>query len=110
MQAVAAAQETKAGVNTSTLSVLSVLKCFTPGTAALSVAEISAMLGISRNMAFRAIGLLAALNYVVRDATGRRYQLSYGILDLCNDRTTGLDLRRICASTMRRIQAYTGET
>ena len=103
-------RDSTTGVNSSTLSVLSVLNCFTINNTPLSVAEVSNALGITRNMAFRAVALLASLNYVITDASGRRYQLSYCILDLCNDRTTGLDLRRVCATYMRRIQTYTGET
>lgn len=98
------------GINTSTVQILAVLKFFTAGRHVLTINEICAALGISRNMAFRSLNFLASLNYVIRDASGRKYQLGYGVLELCNDLTTGLDLRRICANYMRRLQSLTGET
>ncbi len=103
-------KEASVGVNSSTLSVLSVLKCFAQNQAPLSVAEISKTLEISRNMAFRAVSLLESLNYVLRDASGRKYQLSCGILDLCNERTAGFDIRSLCVDYITRIQDITGET
>jgi IclR family KDG regulon transcriptional repressor len=97
-------------INTSTVSILAVLKCFTVGKPLLTIGEICAVLGISRNMAFRSLSFLSSLNYVIRDSSGRKYQLGHGVLELCNDLTTGLDLRRICANYMRRLQSLTGET
>jgi DNA-binding IclR family transcriptional regulator len=74
------------------------------------ILEVSEGLDISRNMAFRAMSVLAELGYLVRDPTGRRYQLGWNVLTLFNPQTIGADFRALCAGYLRRIHAITGES
>lgn len=98
------------GLNSSTLGVLSVLQHFSRNESALSVTEIADALRMTRNMAFRAVNFLETLNYVAKDASSRKYHLSYGILDLCHDHALGFDIRSLCMEYIGRIHELTRET
>jgi DNA-binding IclR family transcriptional regulator len=96
--------------NKATVRVLQVLTKFLERTRPYGVTELANELGISKNMAFRALNTLLEEGYVVRDASGARYELGYGVLALRRGEVEELDLRALCAPYLRRIHELTGES
>lgn len=99
------------GINKATLRTLNVLSAYLHRTEPYGVTELSQDLGITKNMAFRALTTLLEHGYTVRDATGTRYDLGLGVLWL---RGNGLDeefdIRAACAPFLQQYHAATGES
>jgi DNA-binding IclR family transcriptional regulator len=96
--------------NKATVRVLEVLASFLDRTRPCGVTELAAELGISKNMAFRALSTLLQEGYVVRDATGARYELGPSVLALRRGEIAEPDLRALAAPYLRRIHQLTGES
>lgn len=96
--------------NKATLRVFQILGKFIGRKSSYGVTELSQELGISKNMAFRALATLVEHGYLVRDATGTRYDLGFGVLALANDGIEDFDLRAVCAPYLARIHDITGES
>lgn len=96
-------------VNKSTLLILNSLYSFTGGEHSFGVSELAEKLGISKNMAFRALGTLLDEGFLVRDASGKRYELGYRVLMFMHagDET---DIRSICVKYMHLLQGISQET
>jgi len=97
-------------VNISVVRMLRVLDLFTRGATAHGVTEVSRQLGISKNMAFRALSALTEHGYLVRDASGSRYHLGYRILGFRKPNAPEEDVRGLVFATMQVMQALTGES
>lgn len=104
------AAEPPANINKSTALVLRALSLFGKGGASYGVTALAAELGISKNMAFRALATLAELGYLVRDAAGTGHELGWRVLELRNAAAEDEDIRTICAPYMQQMQALTGES
>lgn len=105
------ADESASGrVNRSTLRVLGVLSRFVEADGALGVTEISAALGMTKNMVHRALSALVAEGYLVRDAAGRKYRLGWRVLELRGHDPTEFDIRAVCRPTLEALHALTGES
>ena len=97
--------------NKSTGRVLSVLSAFISHTdGSYGVTELSEKLGMSKNMVYRAVSTLVDQGFLIRDATGSRYELGFRILELQNPHIHDPDLRGLCAPSIRAIYELTGET
>jgi DNA-binding IclR family transcriptional regulator len=89
--------------------VLSVLASFIGHSGARGVTEISHELGMSKNMVHRALSTLAAENYLVRDATGERYQLGFRLLAL-KPGAREFNIVSAARPTLERLHQVTGES
>lgn len=101
---------TSGETNLATVRVLKVLSEFALGTGALGVTDIAQRLGMSKNMAFRALATLVDQGYLIRTACGRHYELGYCTLDLNNPDAAEPDLRTLAMPTMSRLLEISGET
>lgn len=97
-------------VNISAVRMLRVLELFARGTTAHGVTEVARQLGISKNMAFRALGALTDQGYLIRDAGGTRYHLGYRVLDFRNPAAPDADVRGLVFAAMQAMQHLTGES
>jgi IclR family transcriptional regulator, KDG regulon repressor len=97
-------------LNKSAARILRVLSSFvSTGSKTRGISELSAHLGMTKNMVFRALTTLAEEGLVIRDPRGR-YALGYGIFALCPPRLEIPDIRTLCGPFLRRIHELTGET
>lgn len=96
-------------INKSSVNVLRVLTAFA-SSAEFGVSEVSAKLGMTKNMAFRALKTLVQEGYLVRDRTGLRYSLGFRVFELRNPNIETPDIRSICWEFMQRMQEMTGLT
>jgi DNA-binding IclR family transcriptional regulator len=74
------------------------------------VTDLSEQLGLTKNMAYRALSTLLEQGYLVRDASGARYELGYRVLDLNAGQVEQLDIAALCGPAMRRLHELTGES
>ena len=106
----AATPPAASSLNKATARILRVLTCFsTGGRQSFGVSELSAKLGMTKNMIFRALKTLEEEGFVVREPRGR-YILGYGIFELCPSGLEVPDIRSLCTPYLRRIHELTGET
>jgi DNA-binding IclR family transcriptional regulator len=96
--------------NKATVRVLRVLSRFIGRRASWGVTELAEELGLSKNMAYRALSTLLEQGYVVRDASGARYELGYRVLDLNAGQVQEPDIRALCGAAMRELHELTGES
>ena len=96
--------------NKAAARVLIVLSEVSAGSSSFGVTELSLRLEMTKNMVHRALNTLLRHGYVVRDATGARYQLGPGALSLAGGGLPDLNLPEFCEHFLRRIREITGET
>lgn len=113
----ATARTSKAGaatagppVNKSSVLILKALYSFTSEQQSFGVSEFAARLGITKNMAFRALGTLLDEGFVVRDATGKRYELGYRVLMFMHAGSEETDIRALCVKYMHILQEISRES
>jgi DNA-binding IclR family transcriptional regulator len=62
-------------------------------------------------MAYRALSTLLKEGFVVKDATGTRYELGFGVLQIQDlDADLQFDVRSFCAPFLQRLHKVTGES
>lgn len=96
--------------NKATVRVLGVLSQFIGRRSSWGVTDLAEQLGLSKNMAYRALDTLHEQGYLVRDASGARYELGHRVLDLNASQVQELDIRALCAPAMRELHELTGES
>ena len=96
--------------NKATVRVLQVLSQFIGRRTSWGVTELSQALGLSKNMVYRALSTLLEQGYVVRDATGARYELGFRVLELGAGDVEEPDVRALCGPAMRQLHQLTGES
>jgi len=96
-------------VNKSSVLILKALFSFTSEQQSFGVSEFAAKLGITKNMAFRALGTLLDEGFVVRDATGKRYELGYRVLMFMQAGHGETDIRTLCIKYMHMLQEISRE-
>jgi DNA-binding IclR family transcriptional regulator len=103
-------QSTGLPVNKSTLLILKSLYSFTSEQPSFGVSEFATKLGITKNMAFRALGTLLDEGFVVRDAAGKRYELGYRVLMFMDAGSEETDVRALCVKYMHILQEISRES
>ena len=98
------------GKNKSGGRILTVLSGFASDTPEFGITELSNLLGMTKNMIYRALTTLVEQGYVIKTAGGQRYQLGYRILELQTSAVPDPDLRALAASATRQIFELMGET
>lgn len=98
------------GGNRATARVLLILLQFADGSPSHGVSELSRELGMTKNMIHRALKTLARYGYLVRDASGSRYQLGPGVLQLGRHGLDPLNLPKLAAPYLQRLCETSGET
>jgi DNA-binding IclR family transcriptional regulator len=94
------------GVNKGTVRVLAALSLFAQKPS-WGVSEISRTLGCAKNSAFQALDTLVKEGFVVRDASGQRYQLGHAMMDFVGE-GEALDVRQLCQPYLARLHGLTG--
>ena len=97
-------------LNKATVRVLQVLSSFATDADGFGVTELSQLLGMTKNMTYRALNTLVEQAYLMRDPNGSRYRLGYRILELQSPFSVEPDLRLLCAPYVRRLEELTGES
>jgi DNA-binding IclR family transcriptional regulator len=97
-------------LNKATVRVLQVLSSFATDASGFGVTELSQLLGMTKNMTYRALNTLVEQAYLMRDANGARYRLGYRILELQSPFSVESDLRMLCAPYVSLLQDLTGES
>jgi IclR family transcriptional regulator, acetate operon repressor len=96
--------------NKATSHVLRVLAEFIDGAESWGVSDLSRRLDMTKNMVHRALTTLLRHGYVVRDATGSRYQLGLRAAALGSAGMRSLDLPTLVDPYLERLRAISGET
>ncbi|HEY0106206.1 MAG TPA: IclR family transcriptional regulator [Rhizomicrobium sp.] len=97
--------------NKATARVLAVLSAFVSRIdRSYGVTELSDALGMTKNMVYRAVSTLVDQGFLIRDASGTRYELGLRILELQSARAREPDMRGLCSPSMHAIYELTGET
>ncbi len=104
------AQRPDTAGNKATARVLAVVAAFTDGAPSLGVSELARRLGMTKSMVHRALTTLLDEGYIVRDASGSRYQLGYRVLEFTGVTGSTPELPELCAPYMRDMFELTGET
>jgi DNA-binding IclR family transcriptional regulator len=103
-------QSTGLPVNKSTLLILKSLYSFTSEQPSFGVSEFATRLSITKNMAFRALGTLLDEGFIVRDGTGKRYELGYRVLMFMHAGSEETDVRALCVKYMHILQEISRES
>jgi IclR family KDG regulon transcriptional repressor len=97
--------------NKATVQILQVLSLYVGRRSSYGVTELSRELNISKNMAYRALSTLVREGFVVKDASGSRYELGFGVLEILDlDADLQFDVRSFCAPFLQRLHKLTGES
>jgi IclR family acetate operon transcriptional repressor len=97
-------------LNKATARVLEVLTSFAKDVPGYGVTELSQLLGMTKNMTYRALTTLVEQGYLMRSGETARYQLGYRILELQSSHTIEPDFRTLCGPYLKRIHLLTGES
>ncbi len=98
------------GHNKAAARALHILSLFASDNPSYSTATLSKQLGLTKNSVFRCLETLAHQGYLVRDATGARYELGPGIVQLRSPRWEAPEIRSLCRPFMERLSELTGES
>ncbi len=93
----------KRSLNIATSRTFDVLAQFMLKKPVFGVTELSKELGMTKNMIYRALATLVEQNLLMRDETGRRYQLSYQVLELQNPHFPSPDIRTLAHPYLERL-------
>ena len=107
---VAAGGSKSPNINLAGARVLGILATFIGKDAPVGVTHLSRRLGISKNMAFRALDTLTDLGYLVRDASGTGYDIGWRALTLLAGAEEEPDIRSLCRPFLERLYSLTQET
>jgi DNA-binding IclR family transcriptional regulator len=98
------------GENKATARALKILSFFASENSSVSTSALSKELGLTKNSVFRCLETLVYQGYLVRDATGTRYELGPGIVQLRSPRWETPEIRAIARPFMEQLSELTGET
>lgn len=90
--------------------VLAVLGAFVGRDAVHGVTDLARLLGMNKNMVHRALTVLTEEGFLVRDASGRRYQLGHRVLDLAGEEADEFDIRTLSRPVLEELHRLTGES
>jgi DNA-binding IclR family transcriptional regulator len=92
------------------LRALRVLEILGEAREPLGVAEVASGIGADRSTAYRMLMTLHDAGYVVRDESGKNYQLGYKLLSLSSSLLNADERSEIILDAIRALSAETGET
>lgn len=98
------------GGNKATGRVLGILAAFLEDDSPLGVSELSRRLDMTKSMVHRGVSTLARHDYLVRDESGRRYQLGFAVANFGTLYLRPPDIHRLCRPAMERLAELTGES
>lgn len=101
---------TKRSYNVATTRIFDVLAQFVLAKPEFGVTELSNSLNMTKNMIYRALATLVNHGLLIRDETGRRYQLSFQVLELQNPYFPVPDIRSMSQPFLERLHLATGKT
>jgi DNA-binding IclR family transcriptional regulator len=104
------ANEAARSRNIATLRVLNVLSAFAFERPSFGVTDLAGHLGMTKNMVHRALATLVDQGFLVRDASGTRYELGFGVLALQNPYFPAPDFRTLAGPCLRRLHEISGGT
>lgn len=96
--------------NKSSQKILLVLSKFSNPPFAYRLIDLARELRMSKNMVHRALTTLVQEGYLVRDQTGRQYQLGYKALEFRDQEPIEFDIRQLCRPYLERLYELTGES
>ena len=105
-----AADAPRSAANLATVRVFTILERFIGAQRSLGVTELADALGMTKNMVHRALVTLVEAGYLIRDASGARYDIGPGVLQFSVADAGEPDLRAICRPFMERLHGLTGES
>lgn len=97
-------------LNIATARTLDVLAQFILIKPEFGVTELSRELGMTKNMIYRALATLVDHNFLMRDEGGRKYQLSYRVLELQNPHFPTSDIRTLAHPYLERLHHHMNRT
>ncbi len=103
-------EPSRAGLSQSLERGLAVLCVFTPDRPSLGISELARELALTRSTTHRYVATLAALGFLVQDASTSKYRLGPRVLDLGFSVLGSLELREIAGPYLRRLTDTTGHT
>lgn len=105
-----AGEDERRATNIATVRVLRILNAFALDKPDFGVTELSTHLGLTKNMVHRALVTLVNEGFLVRDESGSRYELGYGVLALQNPHFPVPDFRILARAAQDELHALTGAT
>lgn len=96
--------------NKAAARALKILSFFASESPFHSSIALSRKLGLTKNSVYRCLETLVHLGYLVRDATGTRYELGPGIVQLRSPRWQTPEIRALCRPFMEKLSEMTGES
>lgn len=96
--------------NKSSQKILLVLSKFSNPPFAYRLSDLARDLRMTKNMVHRALATLVEEGYLVRDSSGRQYQLGYKALEFHDQEPMEFDIRQLCRPYLERLHALTGES
>lgn len=98
------------GINKSTVRILKVLSQFALSKRSYGLTDLSNELGITKNMAFRALTTLVGYGYLVRSSDRSRFTLGYRVLELSQGGFEEFDIHEICRTFMKEFYEVSDES
>ena len=96
--------------NKATVRTLQVLTAVVSRPGSHGVSELATELGMTKTMVHRALATLESEAFIVRDASGSRYQLGYGVLEFAPAETATAGLVDLAQPFLSELNDLTGET
>jgi IclR family acetate operon transcriptional repressor len=89
---------------------LSILKQFTPATGDLGASDVSRLLGMDKVIAYRLLRTLAAEDFLVQDASTKKYLLGPGLIELASDNLRQVPAGEVVRPWMESLRDLSDET
>lgn len=103
-------EASRRSLNIATARTFDVLSQFVLKKPEFGVTELSRELGMTKNMIYRALATLVDHNLLMRDEGGRKYQLSYRILEFQNPHFPSSDIRTLAHPYLERLHQLMNRT
>jgi len=89
---------------------LSILKQFTPATGDLGASDLSRLLGMDKVIAYRLLRTLAAEDFLVQDASSKKYRLGPDLIELASDNLLQVPAGEVVRPWMESLRDLSDET
>jgi DNA-binding IclR family transcriptional regulator len=96
--------------NKAALNVLAALSSLADHRESIGATELATMLGMTKNMAHRILTTLERAGYLVRDASGKRFDIGPHVLRFGNTGEAEPDIQTLCHPYLQRLHAMSGES